>query len=66
MYSHVWNKWFAWHPVKLVGGKWTWLKVIERRRYVSFTSHWSHGFMTFIGFCGSTTMKNGYDYRKKF
>lgn len=25
-----WNRWFAWHPVK-VGGQWVWLETIERR-----------------------------------
>ena len=60
-----WKKWFAWYPVKLLDGKWTWLKIIERQKYAYVVRHWSHGFMTFIGFCGSTTVKEGYDYRHR-
>lgn len=28
-----WQHWFAWHPVKLSSGRWTWLQEVQRRRY---------------------------------
>lgn len=27
-----WHKWFAWYPVKLLNGRWTWLTTVYRRR----------------------------------
>lgn len=26
-----WQSWFAWHPVRLVNRRWTWLTWVDRR-----------------------------------
>lgn len=30
-----WKRWFAWYPVKTLGGRWVWFRDVERREYVS-------------------------------
>jgi hypothetical protein len=27
-----WQRWFAWRPVRLLGGHWTWLRYLNRRK----------------------------------
>jgi hypothetical protein len=27
-----WQRWYAWHPVRLPGGRWTWLVYLDRRK----------------------------------
>lgn len=31
--EYVWHRWYAWHPVQLMDGRWFWLGVACRRRY---------------------------------
>lgn len=28
-----WHSWYAWRPVRLLGGGWAWRERIERRQY---------------------------------
>jgi hypothetical protein len=28
----MWEKWFAWHPVRLLTMEWAWLRQVRRRR----------------------------------
>lgn len=35
--SHLWTNgqwrdWFAWRPIRLLDGRWAWLKTVRRRR----------------------------------
>lgn len=34
-----WHRWFAWHPVKTLEGKWTWLRTVWR---IALCLHWGY------------------------
>jgi len=33
--GHQWSRWFAWHPVELIDGRYAWLENIERISYMA-------------------------------
>lgn len=34
-----WRQWFAWRPVRLQGGRWAWLRHVERQVFELYDRH---------------------------